>query len=359
MKRYSLFVAHLSSVLMLAALAVGCGGSGGSESRSPIPTVGGLALRGAVTVRVSAVGPREASLEAETPVADANVIFTVEGEGIPLSQTRSDANGNYLLPIRAGIRGRVTVLKDNRQLSAIVLTNTQTTGTIERDVNLESTVVEVALRNQNTLSYDVLAMEEAVRIGEAQALLDEIKSAFKNNRAPSPTLQAITEGLTKLQSGEQAATHDCLEGQEWCAVISNLEAATAPNTYTAHLLLRRDRTDGNNSDTTTATVGAGHLVVQVPAGFTLASISGSSVTGGNVIADNSDAETGNTYEISFLYEEATGIGEAAKLADLTLTATRDKTAADRVAVTEQRLLGVLNERRGGAARDAKRDLSLK
>lgn len=350
MKRRSLFVARLSSLLVLAALAIGCGGSGGAENRPPIATVGGLVLRGAVTVRVSAVGPREASLEAETPVAGANVIFTVEGEGIALSQTVSDANGNYLLPIRSGIRGRVTVLQGNRQLSAIVLTNTQATGTIERDVNLESTVVEIALRNQNTLSYDVEAMEEAVRIGEAQTLLEEIKAAFKNNRAPAPTQQAIAEGLTKLQTGEQAATRDCLEGQEWCAVISNLEPATAANTYIAHLLLRRDRTDGNNPETTTATVGAGHLVVQVPAGFTLVSISGSAVTGGAIIVDNSDAETGNTYDISFLYEEATGIGEAAKLADLTVTATRAKTADDRVAVAEQRLLGVLNERRGGSAR---------
>lgn len=340
-------------IFSFAAILTGCGGGGAgvAENRPPIATVGGLVVQGVVSVRVSAVAPRSASLEAESVVSDATVVFSVEGENIPLSQTRSDGQGRFVLPIRSGVRGRISVLKDNRQLSAILVPG-NATGTIERNVNLESTVVEMALRNQNTLSYDVKAMEEAVRIGEAPALLDEVKNAFRTNRSPSPSTTAISEGLTKLVGAEASATQDCLAGQEWCVVISSIESTSTANTYLARVLLRRDRTDGNNSPTSQATIGAGHLTVRLPVGLTLASISGSAVTGANVIADNGNAETGNSFQVSFLYEANQGIGEAAKLADITITATRALTNDDRAIVVDQKLLGTLNEKRNGVAKVA-------
>lgn len=350
MSRYSLIVARLASLFLLTAFAIGCGGKGiGLAENHPLIATPTLLLRGVVTVRVSAVAaPREAELEAETAVPDATVTYALAGEAASAVRVRTDANGNYQLPIPLGSRGRVTVVKDNRQLSAIVLTGALQGGVVERDVNLESTVVEIALRNQNALSYDVVAMEEAVRIGEAPALLAEVKDAFKNNRVPAPNQQALAEGLEKLQSGEAIAEADCLTGQEWCAVFSQLEAGAQANTYTAHLLLRRDRTDGDNVPTSTATVGAGYLIAQLPSGVTLTTISGGVVLSGSVTVAGGHVSAGNQTSISFLYDEDAGIGEAAKVADLTLTSTRTLTASDRLIVSSQRLLGVLNERRGTA-----------
>ncbi len=325
--------------IILATLS-GCGG--GRMSTPPIGGApGALNLQGVVSVRTNLLSARTAAA-AETLVAGATVAFYEEGRNTPQAQATTNAQGRYTLLIRSGVRGRVLVTQQNRQLSALVVTGTQTTGTITRNVSLESTVVEVALRGQTTDNVDVEAMEEQVRIGETSDLLHEVSDAFVDNRAPAPTQTVVTQTATQLVTGEQTTTRDCLAGQEWCVVAAKLEVSgSAANTYTSRLLLRRDRTDSGNTDTSTATVGAGHLVLQLPSGFTLQTLTGTS----GMVIDQGDAQTDNTVQISFLYGEEAGFDEAAKLAELTLTTTRTPTADDRLSVTSQRLLGVLNEKR--------------
>ena len=337
MNRQSFFATFCGFLVILFSFS-GCGG--GRFSTPPNP---GTKLQGVASVRTSLLNARGASEQSEL-VKSATVAFYEEGNAAPRAQTTTNDQGAYTLAVtlRAGLKGRIVVKKNNRQLSALVVPGDQPARQITRNVNLESTVVELALRDQSFGDVNIEAMEEQVRIGETSQLLTEVAHAFLENRPPVPDQATIAQTSTQLILGEQTTTKDCLTGQEWCLVMGKLEvSATDTNTYTSRLLLRRDRTDSGNSLSSEATVGAGHAVVQLPSGFSLQALSASA----NMLVQNSDPLEGNTVQITFLYKTQPGLSEAAKIADLTLTTTRTPTADDRLSVTSQRLLGVLNEKR--------------
>lgn len=351
LKKHLSLLPFLGLLLALSGAMAGCGsaGAGGSENRSPMPTAT-IPVRGVASVRVSAVAGRTASIEPSSPVANALVSFTPEGETRPFAYTKTDSQGKFSFLIVKGVRGRINLVNDRRLLSAIVVTTSQSAGIVDRDVNLESTVVEIALRNLNTLSYDYEAMEEQVRIGEAPDLLAEVKAAYLGNRTPAPEEGMILQGVIKLVSGEASATLDCLDGAEWCLTFSIPDSTTTTGEYKTKLLLRRDRTDGTNSETSAATVGAGHLTIRLPEGFTIGSLTPSTFDNNTIYLSKGAAESGNTYQLSLLFEGGAGISEATKIADITITGNRTLQEDERLIVTDQRLLGVLNENRGGGAK---------
>lgn len=346
-----------AAILPMAFMVInlGCGGAvgppGGAENRPPIGTalvpVNGQVL---VTTTATTTVIRSASapgdfIRSTEPVPEAILIYTAESgaNGQTIFRTQADGQGRYSLKVPVGSRGVIRATKNNRELGAFLILSASGTTPVTKNITVESTVANLIRNEPQVAGLAVDHIEEMVRLGEAGILTQSVIDAFKNDTAISNSSEVIAKASEEVKVLSEDSEDACQIGQQWCVVVSRLKIS-GTSSYTRIML--RKVSQAVAGPVTEGTVGAGEFVVQWPTGNAVQEISQSTMLPeGSLRYKVKTADGQGRTKVVFLATNSSGISDTVVLFNLNLTGLPPTDPAVKATVPEQKLRGILVQKR--------------
>lgn len=354
---------RMTVVTLTALTIIGCGGGG--NHATPIPagsaTITGqvLTVTNVVAARAAESGERGASVagavvSSSVPVADAVIQYILDSGEVAQGTATTDANGNFTIKVRVNSLGKGTIraIKGNSTLEATVDPGNAGGAAVNLAIpinltlTVESTVANRLRKTDELKDVAIAEIIELVRAGEAGVLAQAVIDAFNNNVALTITDAQVKTQAQGVKTVKSEVDTLCAAGQTWC--ISMTKSRTTEDGKTkARVMLVQQTVTG----VTPGTIGAGKVTIQWPGANVPTAIAPVGTITETTLYQAQLVNKGGQTEIAFVYKPVEGIAATKPLFDITLTtdgAATPATAGTQATVTEQKLRGVLGEKRSAS-----------
>ena len=268
-------------ILGLGLGVMGCGGGHNSPiSLTPRATA---QITGEVLVPEEALAGRSASgaqaakekdydkgVVSDKPVAKAEVIFVPDNGGKPV-KTETDESGHFTITVpkkneNEEVTGTLKAKKNNTELqSRVEAEDTKPGAESKRNVTVESTAAIELKKLDSMKDISVKELEDLVKSGQAPKITEKIVVALAENKPVEISQEELSEDEEEAQEVEVVTRKDCMDGRQWCLLMTRPKLVKNQSLYRTKLVLVRmnKKAQDNVPD---GTVGAGLADVIWPTG---------------------------------------------------------------------------------------------
>lgn len=286
------------------------------------------------------------------PVASADISFMDKSGKVSKQSAKTDQNGGFKLEMEIGSVG---TLRCNKGGEGILEARIDEKHTVDpekpnRNITPQTTLASKIYDKPLLNNMEIGELEDYIylEVGRSKELSDKIEDSFKSNKAYEPDDDLESSIVESVMYSEEAIRKNCSETQEWCVLVSQVQARVANAEGVAKIILKR-----LNNKTTTAnkgTVGSGIVEVLWPSPMKYAGISvDKSISTTNMrFASNGETKAGTTL-LAFYYLPKDGIARSTNLFEVSLTG-RMATGpeATRSVLVRHQLRGTLVEKRSAS-----------
>lgn len=266
--------------LALGALT-GCGG--GSSSPVSLAPTASVQITGQVLVPEEALAGRTASaaqaakdkdydkgLVSDKPVARAEVVFVPDTGGQPV-KSETDEQGNFTITVpkknnNEEVKGLLKAKSGNTELvSRVEAEDTKPETKSARNITVESTAAVELKKLDSMKDVSVKELEDLVKSGQAPKITEKIVFALVENKPVEVTQEELSEDEEEAQEVEVVTRKDCMDGRQWCLLMTRPKLVKNQNLYRTKLVLIKVSKKAQDT-VPDGTVGAGLANVRWPVG---------------------------------------------------------------------------------------------